>query len=96
VERTTAFFAELGVELKREETGKLFPVTDSARTVLDALLRAAADAGARVRTPDRVEAIERSGDGFAGLQTGPALHRHSRGVMLLKLSVQSPTPGMSV
>jgi len=65
VERTTAFFAELGVELKREETGKLFPVTDSARTVLDALLRAAADAGARVRNPDRVEAIERSGDGFA-------------------------------
>jgi len=65
VDRTTAFFAELGVQLKREETGKLFPVTDSARTVLDALLRAAADAGARVRNPDRVEAIERSGDGFA-------------------------------
>ena len=28
----------LGVQLKAEETGKLFPVTDSARTVLDALL----------------------------------------------------------
>ena len=65
VERTTAFFAELGVELKREDTGKLFPVTDSARTVLDALLRAAGEAGVRLSHPDRVTAVERTGDGFA-------------------------------
>src|SRR3954469_24854147 len=32
VKETVAFFAELGVELKREETGKLFPVTDDAHT----------------------------------------------------------------
>ena len=31
---TVRWFGSLGVELKREETGKLFPVTDSARTVL--------------------------------------------------------------
>ena len=65
VERTTAFFAELGVELKREDTGKLFPVTDSARTVLDALLRAADEADVRLSHPDRVTAVERTGDGFA-------------------------------
>ena len=35
---TVRWFASLGVELKREPTGKLFPVTDSARTVLNALL----------------------------------------------------------
>ena len=35
VPQTIAFFRELGVALKREETGKLFPVSDSARTVLD-------------------------------------------------------------
>ena len=34
VSDTVAFFAAAGVELKREETGKLFPVSDSARTVL--------------------------------------------------------------
>src|SRR4051812_3921638 len=39
VPETVAFFREIGLELKREETGKLFPVTDSARTVLDALLK---------------------------------------------------------
>ena len=37
VESTIDFFAECGVELKREETGKLFPTTDKARSVLDAL-----------------------------------------------------------
>jgi hypothetical protein len=40
VEETIAWFAELGVSLKREETGKLFPTTDRARTVVDALVRA--------------------------------------------------------
>lgn len=63
--RTVAFFAELGVELKREETGKLFPVTDEARTVLDALLGAARSAGVSLVHPDRVRAISRRGDGFA-------------------------------
>ncbi len=62
VPRTIEFFAALGVTLKREETGKLFPVTDSSRTVLDALLRAAHEAGAELRHPRRVRAVERVDD----------------------------------
>ena len=38
------------VSLKREETGKLFPTTDRARTVLDALFRATKEAGASIVT----------------------------------------------
>jgi len=64
VERTVAFFAELGVELKREETGKLFPVTDSARTVLEALLAAAHSAGVELVHPFRVESVDVAGSGF--------------------------------
>jgi predicted Rossmann fold flavoprotein len=64
VARTVAFFRELGVELKREETGKLFPVTDRARTVLDALLGAARAAGVVLRHPVRVTAVAREGDVF--------------------------------
>ncbi len=64
VAQTVAFFGELGVELKREETGKLFPTTDDAHTVLDALLGAVRDAGAELRHPARVERVERVGDGF--------------------------------
>ena len=53
------FFRGHGVVLKRESTGKLFPTTDEARTVLDALLAAAAEAGVVLRHPWRVEALER-------------------------------------
>jgi len=58
VEQTVQFFAAAGVELKQEETGKLFPVTDSARTVLTALIREATAAGAKLIHPARVTAIE--------------------------------------
>ena len=57
VPATIAFFADLGVTLKREDTGKLFPTTDKARTVLDALLRAAADV--EIRTGYKVTKVER-------------------------------------
>jgi len=61
---TTRFFEEAGVALKREDTGKLFPVTDSARTVLDALVASTTRAGAEIRHPARVTAIEAAADGF--------------------------------
>jgi predicted Rossmann fold flavoprotein len=64
VARTVAFFEEIGVTLKREETGKLFPTTDDAHTVLDALLREARRAGVEIRHPWRVVAIERTRAGF--------------------------------
>jgi predicted Rossmann fold flavoprotein len=64
VPATVDFFRSLGVELKREETGKLFPTTDSAKTVLNALLRANEEAGAEIRHPFRVETVERIDDGF--------------------------------
>src|SRR5689334_738602 len=36
--RAIAFFEELGVALREEEDGKMFPASDRARTVLDALM----------------------------------------------------------
>jgi predicted Rossmann fold flavoprotein len=56
VPATIDFFRDLGVILKREETGKLFPVTDRAATVLDALLGACKNV--EIRTSFRVESIE--------------------------------------
>jgi predicted Rossmann fold flavoprotein len=64
VPQTIAFFQELGVDLKREETGKLFPTTDSARTVLNALLMGAEQAHVTINHPCRVETVERCGTGF--------------------------------
>lgn len=64
VDHTVQFFRACGVEFKREDTGKLFPVTDSARTVLEALVAAATQAGALLVHPARVEAVERAGEAF--------------------------------
>lgn len=64
VRETVAFFADMGVELKREETGKLFPTTDDAHTVLEALLRAAERAKVELVHPWRVGELRRDGDGF--------------------------------
>lgn len=58
VAQTIEFFSDLGVELKREETGKLFPTSDSARTVLHALLKAADYAGGQIVHPFRITQIE--------------------------------------
>ena len=59
-----AFFRELGVWLREEEGGKLFPATGRARTVLDALLGEARRLGVEVRTGHRVERVEAVADGF--------------------------------
>ena len=58
VEQTVQFFADAGVELKKEETGKLFPVSDSARTILQALLDQVQSVDASIIHPARVTDID--------------------------------------
>jgi len=63
VEQTIAFFASSGVVFYREaDTGKLFPESDSARSILDALLREAGAAGVALHHPAKVTRIEREGE----------------------------------
>ena len=64
VPQTVRFFEELGVKLKQEETGKLFPVSDSARAVLHAMLQAAEDANVAIRFPRRVASVKAIEGGF--------------------------------
>jgi len=93
---TIRFFRELGVELKKEDTGKLFPVTDSARDVLNALLRAARDADARIIHPWRVADVTPEGDGFRitrdGDGEGPRV-LHARRVILATGGLSLPKSG---
>ncbi|MCC6677499.1 MAG: aminoacetone oxidase family FAD-binding enzyme [Phycisphaerales bacterium] len=97
VDRTVEFFRELGVELKREDTGKLFPVTDNAHTVLDALLAAAGDAGAELLHPWRVDAIDRAERGFVirrARESGePVDDIHARRVILATGGKSLPKTG---
>ena len=61
---TVRFFAIAGVDLHEEHDGKLFPDSNSARQVLDALLAQAAASGVELRASHRVLDVEQTGDGF--------------------------------
>lgn len=91
VEDAVAFFEAAGVGLKTEETGKLFPVTDSARTVLDALVREATRAGVRLVHPARITALVPEADGF--LATGEAGALRARRVILCTGGKSLPKSG---
>jgi predicted Rossmann fold flavoprotein len=73
VRQTIKWFAGMGVVLKREPTGKLFPVSDKARSVLTALLRRCQDLQVEVRTGCRIGGLERAAEG------GGFILRHSAG-----------------
>ena len=62
---TVAWFADEGVALKTEDDGRMFPVTDSSATIVDALTGAAGRAGVEVRTRCAVVALRRDDEGFA-------------------------------
>src|SRR5688572_2316831 len=62
--QAAAWFADLGVALHEEEDGKLFPDTNRARTVLDALLAEMHRVGAELRSGERVTGVASDQDGF--------------------------------
>jgi hypothetical protein len=79
VEQTVQWFSSLGVDLKREETGKLFPVTDKARTILTALVNRCHELDVGIRQDHRVTAIDR----LTGSEAGFVIH-HTHGTMQVK------------
>jgi predicted Rossmann fold flavoprotein len=77
VQQTIEWFAGMGVELKREVTGKLFPTTDKARTVLHALLERCDCVGVEMWTGRRVSGIERADGDFTVHTSGEAIHANA-------------------
>jgi predicted Rossmann fold flavoprotein len=61
---TIAFFREIGIALHEEADGKLFPDTNRARDVLDALLSETAAVGATLLPAGRVLDLERTPEYF--------------------------------
>ena len=64
VESTVELFEREGLETKIEANGKLFPASDKALDVLDALLRRLRRSGAEVRCGAGVTGLEPDPDGF--------------------------------
>ena len=58
------WFESMGVQVKWESTGKLFPVSNKARTVLEALLHRCNELGVTLMTQQRVKSVEPTPTGF--------------------------------
>jgi predicted Rossmann fold flavoprotein len=91
VTETVAFFAQLGVGLHEEADGKLFPHTNRARDVLEALLRETDRVGASVLTGQRVLDVART-DGSFIVATSDRMF-HARAVVLATGGQSLPKTG---
>jgi predicted Rossmann fold flavoprotein len=80
VAETIAFFEEIGVALKEEPLGKMFPVTNRSRTVVDALLGEARRLGVVIETGCRVLELRREADRWV-LETSLGTKRVARVVL---------------
>lgn len=58
------FFSSRGLELKTERQGRVFPATDSARSVTDVLEKALEDSGVEIRYKARLKSIKKGKEGF--------------------------------
>jgi len=67
---TVEWFNQRGVDLKTEEDGRMFPVTDSSDTIINCLMKEADGHHVHIRTKTKVDAIEPLDDG------GFRLHIH--------------------
>ena len=64
LDEVRAFFEkDLGIPLKVESSGKVFPQSDRSKDVIDALLDALRQSGAELRPQSRVDSVARRDDG---------------------------------
>lgn len=92
-EQAQAFFREIGVALHEEDDGKLFPDTNSARTVLESLLAEMAHRGAELHCGERVTGIRRRGTGRFAISSGSGREWEARAVVLATGGCSLPKSG---
>ena len=90
---TVRFFKEIGVDLVLEPTGKYFPITHSAQTVLDALLKETGRVGVTLKTGVRITEIKKTGGLFHLKNTEGAYQISARKVILTPGGLSYPTTG---
>jgi predicted Rossmann fold flavoprotein len=88
---TRQMFEALGVALREEPGGKLFPVSHRARNVRDALLAGTRNAGAHLRLDCRVQDVVRRVEGFDVVTAHGAIQ--SRRVVLATGGLSLPKTG---
>jgi predicted Rossmann fold flavoprotein len=61
---TVKWFKELGVSLKTEQDGRMFPTTDNSETIIDCFLKQAGRFDIKIFLSEGVESISKERDGF--------------------------------
>ncbi|GGD47106.1 NAD(P)/FAD-dependent oxidoreductase [Paenibacillus nasutitermitis] len=74
-----AFFEDLGISLKEEDNGRMFPVGDKAKTVVDTLINQIRRQGVEIRLHSPIDRIIYEDGRVAGvrLKSGPLVHGKS-------------------
>ncbi|MCX7635183.1 MAG: NAD(P)/FAD-dependent oxidoreductase, partial [Syntrophales bacterium] len=80
-EELLALLARYGVQTKVERGGRIFPVSDDARDVVDALMAWGEDKGVILRTGVRVTAVRREGGMTVGVETSQGFLPADRVIM---------------
>jgi len=86
---TVEWFARHGIELKTEADGRMFPVTDDSRTVIDCLTRVARELGVTWRTHTGVAGLEPRPQGGWCVKTEAGEEIAARAVLIATGGIRS-------
>lgn len=89
---TKAYFESLGVPLKTERGKRVFPVSDKASDIVEAMVRACREAGVRFMS-GRVCALETAEGRLTGVYMHPSRHLAADAVILCTGGCSYPTTG---
>lgn len=88
-----SYFEGLGIPLKEEDHGRMFPATDRAKTVVDALLREVERTGVEIRTLRKVERVRYENGRTAGIDLAGGERLNARCVILATGGKSVPQTG---
>lgn len=88
-----AFFEGMGIKLKEEDRGRMFPVSDKAKTVVDALVNRVRERGVAVRVNSPVDRVEYEDGRTAGVRLRSGERLKSRCVVIASGGKSVPHTG---
>ncbi|TVY03240.1 NAD(P)/FAD-dependent oxidoreductase [Cohnella terricola] len=88
-----AFFEKLGIRLKEEDNGRMFPVTDKAKTVVDTLIGQVRKQGVDIRLNSPVDTVLYNDGRVAGVRLRSGEKLDSRAVIVASGGKSVPHTG---
>jgi len=88
-----AFFEKLGIRLKEEDNGRMFPVTDKAKTVVDTLVGQVRKQGVDIRLNSPVDSVLYDDGRVAGVRLRSGEKLDSRAVIIASGGKSVPHTG---